>query len=114
MLTLIVSVSANTYIIDKKISTLYDELKSTEIIDGYTEEAGKKISKIFNEYKSCEGYISMTVNHDDLTNIEDNFAELVGNLDVGDADSAKVTKNRLLYSLEHLRRLSGMNIDSII
>ena len=114
MIILIGAVSLNTYVIDRKISGLHDKLELVSITDSNTEQVRQKVEEIFEEYKSCETYVSLTVNHDDLTNIEDNFAELIGNLSVGDADSAKVTKNRLLYSLEHLRRLSGINVDSVI
>ena len=46
-------------------------------------------------------------------NIELGFAELIGMAKVGDSEGAQVTKSRLKYSLEHLKRLAGMNIDSI-
>jgi hypothetical protein len=104
----------NTYVIDKKILYFYNELNELKIIDGNIEAATLKISKLFEKYRSEESYVSLTVNHDDLTNIEDIFAELIGNLSVNDIDGARVTKNRLLRSLEHLRRLSGINLDSVI
>lgn len=106
--------SLNTYIIDKTILSLYKNLAETEINEKNLESAKLEVEKIYEKYQSSESFVSLTVNHDDLTHIEDNFAELIGNLSVSDIDSAKVTKNRLLCSLEHLRRLSGINLDSII
>ena len=40
--------------------------------------------------------------------------EMIGYLSVNDTDNARVTKNRLISYLEHLRRLSGFNIDAVI
>ena len=61
-----------------------------------------------------ELFISLTVNHEDLTNIEEGFAEMIGCLSVGDTAGAQITKSRLIDSLEHLGRLSGFNFDAII
>ena len=114
MVALIGAVAANTYVIDRKIYSLHESLAKVKIDADSTALAQKAVADIFEKYRSSETYISLTVNHDDLTNIEDNFAELIGNLSVGDSDGAAITKSRLLCSLEHLRRLSGINIDSII
>ena len=114
MLLLIGAVSINTFVIDKKILNLYEEVDNVEIMNGESSVTKEEFYRIFEKYRSYETYFSLTVNHDDLTNIEDGFAELIGNLEVDDTEGAEVIKNRLLYSLEHLRRLSGINIDSII
>lgn len=70
--------------------------------------------KIFEHYKNIETYVSLSVDHEDMMNIELAFAELIGAVDAGDEESVAVVKSRLKYSLEHLRRLSGINIDSIL
>ena len=49
-----------------------------------------------------------------MTSIEDCFVEMIGYISVNDIDNATVVKYRLKRSLEHLRRLSGFNIDAII
>ncbi len=66
------------------------------------------------QFEKKEIFISLTVSHDDLTNIEEEVAELVGAFSVNDTEEAEIIKNRLKSSLEHLRRLSGFNLDSII
>ena len=88
-----------------------------ELIDGVIEDvetAGpEEYGDIFANFKRIEKYISLTVDHEDMMNIELGFAELIGMGEVGDEEGAQVTKSRLKYSLEHLKRLAGMNIDSI-
>jgi hypothetical protein len=39
---------------------------------------------------------------------------MIGYLEIGDSDNARVVKNRLTHSIEHLRRLSTFTIDAII
>jgi hypothetical protein len=70
--------------------------------------------EIKESFEESEGFISLTVNHEDLTNIEVCYSDLIGYLSVGMTKEAEVTKNRLVDALKHLRRLSGVNIDSII
>lgn len=101
-------------------STLYIEWEIDKMIlavdrlDTNSESAAEEASRIRDEYKGSVCCISLFVTHDDLTNIEDLLAELDGCLRVGDASEAEVVKNRLISSLEHLRRLSGMNLEAII
>ena len=87
------------------------------LIDGLTaelEEAdGEEYEEVFEHFKRIKTYVGLSVDHEDMMNIELAFAELVGAADAEDEDSAAVVKSRLKYSLEHLKRLSGLNIDSI-
>ena len=94
-------------------------------IDGITEAAqrlnteesavlAEENAKIaFADFKREEEYLSLTVNHDDLSDIEGLFSEMIGQLSVLDREGAEVTKNRLIDALSHLRRLSGFNISSV-
>ncbi len=111
LIAVVAFVWINTVIIDRQISKLADEV---EMLDVESEDAESKAREIQEEYMKKERFISLTVSHDDLTNIEGCFVELVGYLSIGDAENAKVTKDRLKYSLEHLRRLSTFTIDAII
>ena len=101
----------NGLALKSKIEATIEEVASINI-----QESGTKVEaeRIFDKFLEREHYISLTVSHEDLTIIEDCFCEMIGYLKVGDVDNAEVTKGRLLGSLEHLRRLSGFNIDSII
>lgn len=107
----ITAVIANTCVISKQSAELYGRVKK---IDVSGEEALSAAIEAYEYYKARESYISLTVNHEDLTNIEDAFNELIGYLEVDMREDAEVTKNRLLCFVEHLGRLSGINIDAII
>ena len=100
----------NTLILEKLTGEMIEEIEAIEINQGDLEKL-YKIEEVFSKNKS---YIALTVSHDDLTNIEDCFAELRGLLSVEDYDGAEVTKCRLISFLSHLRRLVGFNIDTII
>lgn len=104
----------NTLVLDRQIKALYDDTAKIEMRDSDIQAAERSARALYDEFKKKETFISLTVNHEDLTRIEESFSEIIGYLSVGNADDAMVIKNRLLDSLEHLRRLSGFNIDSII
>ena len=104
----------NTLVLDRQIKALYDDTAKIEMRDSDIQAAERSARELYEEFKKREKFISLTVNHEDLTRIEESFSEIIGYLSVGNADDARVIKNRLLDSLEHLRRLSGFNIDSII
>ena len=111
LVVVIAVVVLNGLALKSKIEATIEEVASINI-----QESGTKVEaeRIFDKFLEREHYISLTVSHEDLTIIEDCFCEMIGYLKVGDVDNAEVTKGRLLGSLEHLRRLSGFNIDSII
>ena len=111
LIAVVTFVIANTLIIERQIGDIEKEI-STLNIEG--EGAVDQARKIHEDFMRKEKFISLTVSHDDLTNIEGCFVELIGYLSIGDADNAKVTKDRLTHSLEHLRRLSTFTIDAII
>ncbi len=103
-------VTINTFVLDSMISEIVREVDAlgTEESDLAAAEA------IYEKFSRYETYVSITVSHEDLTNIEISFSELVGYLAVGDSDGAAVVKRRLSDALGHLRRLSGLNIDAVI
>ena len=105
------AVITNTVIIERNVSEILRRVDELEVNATGTLDYAKSIREDFLDKLT---YISLTVNHDDLTNIETGFAELIGYLEVEDYDGAHVTKSRLVDSLEHLWRLSGFNIDAII
>ena len=111
LIVTVVAVSINTAVLEKQISEVTEAVTALNVND---ENAQETATVIYDDFRKKETYISLTVNHDDLTNIEEGFAELIGYLEIGDTDGAYVTKNRLLDSIDHLRRLSGFNIDAII
>ena len=107
----ILSVSANSIYLHVSTKRLSEAVKESDI---YSATAISNFTEIYAYYKKHERFISLTVNHDDLTAIDEALCEIIGSLEVNDTEGAAVIKSRLIGSLEHLRRLSGINIDSII
>ncbi len=107
-------VIANTFILAGQTSEMISAVSAIDLEESDALLCKSEFERVYESFKRKEKYISITVNHEDLTNIEQSFAEIIGNLSVEDTDGATVIKYRLLDSLEHLRRLSGANLDSII
>ena len=113
IISVIAIVAFNTAKLNNDISEIYDAVSTIDTNES-AKSAEKRANEVYNLFRSKELFIGLTVNHDDLSNIEEDFAEMIGYLSICDNDGAAVTKNRLLDSLSHLRRLSGFNIDAII
>ncbi len=111
LISVISFVTANTLVLNKQIKEMIENVKSLEVD---ADDAKENAEKYHSDFMEKEQYMSFTVSHDDLTSIEDCFVEMIGYLSVEDIDSAEVTKSRLINYLEHLRRLSGFNMDSVI
>lgn len=111
LLVVIVFVTVNTIIIDKQIENFIGNIEN---IDTANEESNKYVEELYSDLLKKEAFLGLTVSHNDLTNIEDHFVELIGYLSIGDSDNASVTKGRLRHSLEHLKRLSTFTIEAII
>ena len=108
----LVIVVINCFILGKIITNVTDMVEKVQVED--CEELKEELERIYAFFKKRESYIALTVSHDDLTNIEDAFAEMIGAAEAADTDSVTIAKSRLLDALGHLKRLSGLNIDSIL
>ena len=75
--------------------------------------AEEEYVRIYEEYKDVELYVSLSINHDDLSNLENAFAEIIGAARAGDKESVIIIKSRMNDYLRHIKRLIGINIDSI-
>ena len=113
-ITTVTLVGINTYTLEREIGKALEQVDALTITEEETVDAYIEAKSIYESFKRRETYISLTVDHSDLMTIEESFSEMIGYLSVGNASDAIVIKNRLRDSLEHLRRLSGFNIDSII
>ena len=78
-----------------------------------TNDTLSEYEKIYLDYKRREKFISLTVSHEDLTDISTEFQEIIGAARANDTESIIIAKSRLIGSLEHTRRLCGINLDSI-
>jgi len=103
----------NTYALGREIDRFIGLCEALSL-DGDSSGALIDVEELFAEFTKSEQFMSVTVNHDDLTVIEELFSEMIGYLKVDDPDGAKVAKSRLTDALSHLRRLSGINLDAII
>ena len=111
-LLLTVTVTANSLYIRHLTRTFSRELNRISIYE--SENAYQELNKVAEQFKHAEKYISITVSHDDLTNIEEGFSDLIGAAEAGMMGDVERIKNRLVDSIGHLGRLSGFNLDSII
>ena len=96
------------------INSLYIINITNELYDGLETASDEDYKLLAEKFQKHERFISLTVSHDDLTNVEEAFAELIGASNAGDNAKLETTKSRLKDSLKHLGRLSGINIDSIL
>lgn len=105
LVAILTFVGVNSFIVDQRMEEIINEVKECE---SYEDIAGTR--EKFMEY---ERYINITVSHEDLTLIEDLFSQYEAEAK-DESDDAEITKSRLINALTHLRRLSGINIDSVI
>ena len=108
---IILFVTVNTVIVDEQIGDIID---GVDDIDLGADNSMVEAEELYDAFMKKQGYLSITVSHNDMTSIEDCFVEMIGYISVGDVENATVVKYRLRNSLEHLRRLSEFNIDTII
>ena len=88
-------------------------IERLEGIDTESDSLTEELQGLYGEFQKTASVISLTVNHEDLTNIEDAFAEIIGAAEAKEQSEVIITKSRLVDALRHLRRLSGFNIESI-
>ena len=107
----LLTVIVNSVILKHVIGEITDDVIAAE--EENSELAYKEYSEIFEKYRKKSSYISLTVNHEDLTDIENSFAEIIGAAESGDIEGVITIKSRLISALQHLGRLAGINPDSI-
>jgi hypothetical protein len=112
VIIIIAAVTFNTLTLHKEINSVYNTVNELQISS--SPKSLKEAEAAYELFKQKGTFFGLTLNHEDISNIEDCFSEMIGCLYVGDTDGAAVTKNRLTDALGHLRRLSGINIDAII
>ena len=108
---LLVIAIINSIVLGRIVERLDKEIADAEEIDMAIAE--KEYREIYERYKDIELYISLSINHDDLSNLENAFAEIIGAAKAGDRDAVITIKSRMNDYLRHIRRLTGINIDSI-
>ena len=112
LLTLLIfSVAANTFFLTRCIDGISSDV---EKLDTKNTKAWEHGGKIFENYKNAESFLSLTVSHDDLADVNSYFTEMNAYLSLGNSEEATVAKSRLIDALSHLRRLSGFNFNAFL
>jgi predicted xylose isomerase-like sugar epimerase len=112
LILVLLSSALNTHFLLRSIDKIENSVEALSF-EASASESKSEAEALFESYKKAEGFLSLTVSHNDLTDIESFFSEMIGYLSVSDKDGAKMAKSRLIDALAHLRRLSGVNISSI-
>lgn len=107
LICVVAFVIVNTLVLSRMIGELEQRTRSAEM--EHTE-----FEKLYEDFVGMRTYLSITVNHDDIATVEEEFEEIRGALAIDDKETAAIAKSRLLGALRHLGRLSGFNMDSII
>ena len=111
LILLICAVATNTIFLTRCIDKI---LSDVEALDTKNAEARNFGEEIFDNYKRAEFFLSLTVSHNDLADVNSYFTEMNAYLALGNAEEACVAKSRLTDTLTHLRRLSGFNFGSFL
>ena len=110
--TLILLVSLNTYMLCRTVSHFEERINEPNI--QIMDTLALEYEKIYSDFGKAEMFLGITVSHNDLTNAEELFAELIGAARAKDYEGVIIAKSRLSDALLHLRRLVGFNIESIL
>jgi len=112
LILLLAAVILNSVYISKITENFADKIQDTNTED--LKVAAENLKGVREEFKKAEKFISITVSHDDLTNIEEGFADIIGAAEAGMRVDVITIKSRLEDALRHLGRLSSINFDSVI
>ncbi len=108
---LVISVFINCFLISRTLDGICELILSAEEKDMALAKAD--YGEIFEKYNRRRLFIGLSVDHNDLSDIENAFSEIIGAADAGDSNAVMAAKSRLINRLRHIRRLSGINIESI-
>ncbi len=107
-----VLVFANSFFLGRTIDGYKNEIDAIDTSN--TQAAKDKVTEIYEKFKRDEKFINLTVTHEDLTNIEEMFSGMIGAAKGDDKEELEIEKSRLSDALGHLKRLVGINLDSIL
>ena len=82
-------------------------------IDTSSDSALEETKKIYNEYRSTEEFLSLSLGQRQSAEIEDGFTEMISYLENGMNEHAEVTKDRLSALLVRLGRSLGIDFDLV-
>lgn len=108
---LFAAIVLNSVFINNTVHEIYSISAESTCDD--IEDIKKLYGEIFEIYRKKELFISLSVSHDDLTDIDVFFSEMKGAIIANDLESALIAKSCLENALHHLGQLSSFNIESI-
>lgn len=109
LLLLLVAVLLNTLLLGQLITDT-----RREVVMLTPQDSAATVDAVYRRFQQKERLISLTVSHEDLMSAEAAFAELRGAAEARDEKNFLIIKSRLCDVLSHLRRLSGINLDTIL
>jgi hypothetical protein len=107
-------VCINTLLLERTIDGYLGEVEALVTDGEELAKSAKGARDLYERFSKSERYISLTVSHEDLTNVEAGFTDLISYLELGMSEEATAAKNRLEDALRHLGRLSVFSFDAIV
>ena len=107
-------VCINTLMLERTIDGYLGEVEALVTDGEELAKSAKGARDLYERFSKSERYISLTVSHEDLTNVEAGFTDLISYLELGMREEATAAKNRLEDALRHLGRLSVFSFDAIV
>ncbi len=107
---LFIFVGINTVVVDNMLDKTIEKTESLNFDD----RLGENFEELSTDYEKRAKYINLTVSHVMMSEVEEAFAEMEGAVLSKDEGSFIEAKSRLVDALGQLRRLAGLNFDSII
>jgi len=111
LFVLLIAIILNSAYIMRFTEKLYSISTENKVAD--LDSLEKTYTKLNELYRKNEIFVSLTVSHEDLTNIESILAEMRGALNASDTEAVIIAKSRFENAVLHLGQLSAFNIESI-
>lgn len=113
LVALIIAVGVSTVISQNVIGDLIESTEALYTDDGCIRSEGD-VKKIYDKFEKWRFFFNITINHNDIGYAESDLLELIEAIRANDSTAAGIAKSRLVGALKQLKRLSGVNSDSII
>ena len=109
IIILLLAVILNSIMVSKSIKGIVEMIN--DVYDTSLNE--ERYQEIYDEYLKRQRFISLSIDHSYLGNVETGFTEVIAAAKIGEYSDLVIAKSRLLNALAHVRRLASINIDSI-
>ena len=110
-LVLIATVITCSVFVDRSIDEIYNALALLNVENN--DRLAEDVRIIYIAFEKKERILGFTVSHGELTELGKDFSELLGAAMAEDEGAVTITKSRLEKSLLRLKRLYGLNLESV-